>query len=280
MKLEVGSSLPVYNVVARNYGAAHANKIHSDAGAAEHGFAGALVPGVAMYAYLTRPLVDAFGKDWLTRGAMSAKFIHPVYDADAVRAEAKVVSADPLQLELQLFNQASEICAVGRAGLPEAVPLIELADFPARLMPANEARWEATIAAVKAGDALGSLEFTLDLPVKSEFLENQAGFLENMVDDAPLYRGADATCHPAFWIAQANEIFMQNIALGMWIHTASEVQHLALARDGERLAMRGRIVDAYERRGHELITADLVVFGEASRPIVSIKHSAIIRLRK
>jgi acyl dehydratase len=106
-----------------------------------------------------------------------------------------------------------------------------------------------------------------------------AEFLENMVDDSPLYRGEAAVCHPAFLIAQANEIFMRNIALGMWIHTASEVQHLALARNGERLSLRGRVVDAYEKRGHELVTADLVIFGEVDRPIAHIKHTAIIRLK-
>lgn len=263
----------LYEVTAKNYGADHANKIHSDDGAAEHGFAGALVPGVALYAYLTRPVVDALGKDWLAQGSMSAKFIKPVYDAERVRAEAKTVSINPQQLELQLFNSSGELCAVGSVALPEALPIVDPHGFPLRPMPADEARWPATIASVKAGAVLGSLEFTLDLATQTEFLEN-------MVDDSPIYRGADAVCHPAFWIAQANEIFMQNIALGMWIHTASEVQHLALARDGECLAMRGRIVDAHERRGHELITADLVVFGEADRPIVSIKHSAIIRLRK
>ncbi|MBP6823044.1 MAG: MaoC family dehydratase [Acidobacteria bacterium] len=271
--IAVGESLPAYEIVARNYGAAHANKIHSDAGAAEHGFAGALVPGVAMYAYLTRPLVDALGVDWLVRGAMSAKFIHPVYDADAVRAEAKVVSANPLELELRLFNQANELCAVGQAGLPEALPLIESADFPLRPMPINEARWPATIAAVKAGDVFGSLEFTLDLAAQAEFLEN-------MVDDSPLYRGADAACHPAFWIAQANEVFMQNFALGMWIHTSSETQHYALAREGERLTMRGRVAETSERRGHEIVMANLAIFGEANRVIATIKHSAIIRLKK
>ena len=269
MTMEVGMSLPVYEAVARNYGAAHANKIHSDEGAAEHGFAGALVPGVAMYAYLTRPLVDAFGKDWLARGAMSAKFIKPVYDGEACRAETKIVSTEPLQLELQLFNSAGELCAVGSAGLPEALPAIDANEFPLRLLPTDAERWEATIAAVNAGDVFGSLEFTLDLAAQAEFLEN-------MVDGSPLYRGG--VCHPAFWIAQANEVFMHNFALGMWIHTSSETQHYALAREGERLTMRGQVIETAKRRGHEIVTADLAIFGETDRAIARIKHSAIIRL--
>ncbi len=273
MKSEVGMSLLLYEVTAKNYGADHANKIHSDEGAAEHGFAGALVPGVALYAYLTRPLVDALGKDWLARGSVSAKFIKPIYDGERVRAEARIISTNPLQLELQLFNSSGELCAVGKAGLPEALPVVDPRDYPSHSMPSGEARWDATIAAVKAVDVFGSLEFTLDLAAQSEFLEN-------MVDDAPLYRGANAVCHPAFWIAQANEVFMRNFALGMWIHTSSETQHMALAGDGERLTMRGRVIETSERRGHEIVTADLAVFGEADRVIARIKHSAIIRLKK
>jgi len=72
---------------------------------------------------------------------------------------------------------------------------------------------------------------------------------------------------------------MRNITLGMWIHTSSETRHLALAKDGERLSLRGRIVDAFERRGHELVTADLAVFGEAERPVIHIRHTAIILLK-
>lgn len=269
MKFVIGEKLSAYEVVARNYGAAHANKIHSDEGAAEHGFAGALVPGVAMYAYLTRPLVDALGKDWLAGGSVSARFVHPVYDGQACRAEAKIVSTEPLQLELQLFNSAGELCAVGNAGLPEVLPSIDANEFPLHPLPTDAERWPATIAAVKAGDAFGSLEFVFDLAAQAEFLEN-------MVDGSPLYRGE--VCHPAFWVAQANEVFMRNFALGMWIHTASETQHYALARDGERLTMRGRVIETSERRGHEIVAADLAIFGEADRAIARIKHSAIIRL--
>jgi hypothetical protein len=272
-KLEIGSQLPSYDVTAQNYGAAHANKIHSDEGAAEHGFAGALVPGVALYAYLTRPVVDALGPDWLAHGTMSGKFIHPIYDGECARAEAKIIAADPPAFELQLLNSEDKISAVARATMPEALPALDPRNYPSRALPPEDVRWPATIAAVKVGDVLGSLEFTLDLTGEL------SRFLEDMVDASPLYRGAEAVCHPAFWIAQANEILMRNIAVGMWIHTASETRHLALAKDGELLSLRGRIVDAFERRGHELVTADLAVFGEAERLIVHIKHTAIIRLK-
>ncbi|HMV51575.1 MAG TPA: hypothetical protein PKD31_27785 [Blastocatellia bacterium] len=236
--------------------------------------ASALVPGVALYAYLTRPVADALGTEWLARGAMSAKLIHPIYDGELVRAEAKAIADDSPAFELQLLNSANKLCAVGEASLPETLPELDPRNYPALPLPPEDARWPATIAAVNIGDTLGSLDFTLDLTGE------QTRFLENMVDDSPLYRGTNAVCHPAFWIAQANEVLMRNFALGMWIHTASKTRHLALAKEGERLSLRGRIIDAFERRSHELVTADLVIFGEAERAIARIKHTAIIRLGK
>ncbi len=251
-RFEIGQELPCYEVIAKNYGADHANKIHSDEGAARYGFEGALVPGVGLYAYLTRPVVDALGREWLERGAMSAKFVKPVYDGEKVQARARVAHNDPIELKLELFNPSGNLCAIGSAGLPNSSAAPDPNEYPfrapAQLRPAS-------IASFSIGDALGSFEFDLDLKGGMQM------FLDNV-------------------IAQANEILMRNIALGPWIHTASDARHYALARDGERLSLRGRVIDLYERRGHDLIVADLGLFGENDRPVAHIKHTAIIKLRE
>ena len=93
--------LPAVEIVAHNYGAAHANKIHSDEGAEEHGYAGALVPGVGLYAYLARPVVEALGNDWLEHGTMLAKFLKPVYDQKLVRVQAAVVNVQPCSVQCE-----------------------------------------------------------------------------------------------------------------------------------------------------------------------------------
>jgi len=267
-RFEIGQDLPCYEVIAENYGADHANKIHSDDGAGRYGFAGALVPGVGLYAYMTRPVVDALGREWLERGVMSAKFIKPVYDGERVQARATIAHNDPIELKLELFNPSGILCAIGSAGLPNPSTAPDPSEYPFR---APDQLRPASIASFSIGDALGSIEFDLDL--KGEMPK----FLDNVAETSPIY---DSICHPAFWIAQANEILMRNIALGPWIHTASDVRHYALARDGERLSLRGRVIDLYERHGHELIVAALGLFGEKDRPIAHIKHTAIIKLRE
>jgi hypothetical protein len=266
--------LTVHEVIAKNYGADHANRIHSDDGAARYGFTGALVPGVGLYAYLTRPVLETLGMGWLEGGAMSAKFIHPVYDGESVYVESRIAGIDPIGLRLELFNRSGTLCATGMADIPSSLQGFDPEDYPPRPLPASGKLPPATIDNFRVGDHFGSLEFTLD------WVGRMAKFLDDVVETSPIYRGSAAVCHPAFWIAQANEIVMQNMALGPWIHTASEAQHYSAARDGDRVSLRGRVIDLYEKRGNEYIALELGIFGEEGRPIAKIKHMAIIKLRE
>src|SRR5690606_16362810 len=64
-------------VVARNYSEASENRIHSDEIAQRYGFRGALVPGVAVYGFLTRPMVDRVGEEWLARSTSDLRLLKP-----------------------------------------------------------------------------------------------------------------------------------------------------------------------------------------------------------
>ena len=44
--------------------------------------------------------------------------------------------------------------------------------------------------------------------------------------------------------------------------------------------MRGKVAEAYERRGHEFVALDLALTGEGERLLALIRHTAIIRLRE
>ncbi|HEX4819789.1 MAG TPA: hypothetical protein VFV00_06240, partial [Acidimicrobiales bacterium] len=59
-----------WELFAHNTATESNNKIHDDAVARKLGFTGGLVPGVDVYAYLTHPPVEAWGLEWLERGAM------------------------------------------------------------------------------------------------------------------------------------------------------------------------------------------------------------------
>src|SRR5438309_947388 len=92
--LDASVTLPEYRVKARNTAESPENKIHDDAVARQYGFRGGLVPGVTVYAYLTHPLVAAFGAAGLDRGARG--FVHPGFFLDqANRALDKNVTLSP-----------------------------------------------------------------------------------------------------------------------------------------------------------------------------------------
>ena len=268
----LGQELPPYRVIGYNYAADHDNKIHSDEVAAQFGFKGGLVPGVGVYAYLTHPVVAAFGLEWLQRGAMTAKFLKPIYHGEEAVVRANVSQTDPLTLSLELCNPEGILCAVGEASLPPTLPEINAADYPQRNLPAH--RPVATMANLPVRMALGSLEWSFDLAALA------AKFLPDVRATLPLYLGSEAVCHPAFYLAQANEILMANVKLGPWIHTGSEVHHYGLPQEGESLSLRGAVAASYERRGHEIVVLDLGLFASATRPIAHIRHSAIIHLRE
>lgn len=265
-------SLPPFSIIGYNYAEAHDNKIHSDDIAAQYGFKGGLVPGVGLYAYLTHPVVAALGVDWLRRGTMSARFLKPIYHGEEAIVHTTVIALEPLTLKLELRNATETLCAVGEASLPSMNTAIHAADFPAQPLPL--AKPPASLAALPGGTTLGSLHWQLDLATISA-----DKFLHDVRATLPLYFGEQAVCHPAFYLAQANEILMANVQLGPWIHTGSDVQHYDLPRAGEHLSLRGNVADAFAKRGHEIVTLDLGLFGNEERPIAHLRHTAIVRLR-
>lgn len=86
-------------IAAFNTATASDNKIHDDATAARFGFVGGLVPGVDVFAYLAHAPRALWGPDWLTQGAIRARFAKPVYDGDAATLTANE-TAEGLSLRL------------------------------------------------------------------------------------------------------------------------------------------------------------------------------------
>ena len=267
----IAQELSPYYVDGYNYAEAHDNKIHSDDVAAQFGFKGGLVPGVGLYAYLTHPVVEAWGREWLQRGAMTAKFLKPIYHGEEVVVRSVFTNLAPLTMSLELCNGAGELCAVGEASMPPTYAEIYTAKFPQRSLPTR--RLAPTIASLPVGTGLGSLAW------RSGWTAQEENFLFNMRATLPLFFTDERVCHPAFYLAQANEILMANVELGPWIHTASVVQHYSMPKDGDYLSIRGQVAAAFEKRGHEMVTLDLAIFADTPRPIAHIRHTAIVRLR-
>src|SRR5258708_3774385 len=100
IQLFLGVVMIVRRVRAVNTAVDSENRIHDDRIAAAYGFRGGLVPGVTVYGYMTLPVLDHFGEEWLDRGAMSVRFKAPGYDGEEVAIEAHATHDGPLDLSL------------------------------------------------------------------------------------------------------------------------------------------------------------------------------------
>jgi acyl dehydratase len=242
-------------VRAFNTAADSENRIHDDAVASTYGFRGGLVPGVTVYGYLAAGAIEHFGPDWLKRGAMDVRFYQPIYDGDDV-----VVSVN-LGVEGRVLLVAGQ-CASGEAWLGTGSAPV-LADYGERPLE----RQPAVIEAFAPGTVLGVLIHRLDLE-----LAKMSAPLDAAV-------GSERLAHPAILLALANQILVSNYELGPWIHAASAVRKFGTAKTGDELRVRGKIVDRYERKGHEFVVADIAVANSHDRVIEQILHTAIWRPR-
>jgi acyl dehydratase len=257
-----------YELTAHNTATQSDNKIHDDSVARQYGFAGGLVPGVDTYAYLTHPVAEAWGLRWLERGRMRGRFVSPVYDGR--RTLVTAVETEGGAVDLEVLDETGLRCATGWASpAPTLVLLPDLADYPAAPLPTT--RVPAAAESVSKLSVLGSIGATFHA-------EKAAAYLADIGEELPVYAD-EGVAHPGWLLRWANWILAANVELGPWIHVESDVQHLGLVHDGERVDVRGRVQEVFERKGHDFVVLDLVLVAERTRPVQHITHTAIFRPR-
>jgi acyl dehydratase len=237
--------MPVtWSVLARNLPDHATNTIHTDEGARAAGFESALVAGVTTYAYLTHPLVAAWGIDWLTRGGGEVRFTAPVFaDArvDCVPvADGGAVVVDAVCPD-QERNPRATFRAVRDAGPPRSM---------------------------RGGEALPSRRIELGSTTSADY-GLRAG------DDLELYAD-EGVMHPVIWPAIANDVFSAELVRGPWIHTRSIIRHHAPGPVGAFVDVHATVVERYERRGQRAI-ADILIEHDG-RPLATLEHEAIVDL--
>ena len=234
-----------WTVSARNLPEHANNAIHTDAGAIAAGFESALVAGVTTYAYLTHPLVAAWGVDWVTRGGGEVRFRAPVFADHRVDCVVTPGADDGVLIEAvcpsQTANPRVVFDAVRDAGPPPAL---------------------------RPGEPLASRQIRLE----GEF---GADYGWRAGDDIELYLN-DGIAHPAVWPAIANRIMSTDLVRGSWIHTRSIIRHHAPGPAGATLDVHATVVDRFERHGQRAVI-DVLIEHEG-RAIASLEHEAIVDL--
>jgi hypothetical protein len=244
----VGCAIRVYRVRAENIAVESENKIHDDQVAAKYGFRGGLVPGVTVYGYMTVPILQIAPK-WLERGSMALRLIEPFYDGEEVVVRAEAGEDGSIAVTAQ--REDGTVCARGSGSIRNASSPApqRLAEHP---LPAMEQRPTPSRDSVIPGGLLGTVVEALDLSGRPPYTERLLQY--------------------------SNEILARNFRLGPWIHTASEIENWAIAREGEKLSARGRIRERFDRKGHEFVVVDVTLVA-GDRLIQTVRHTAIYKPR-
>ena len=261
----MASEIETYRVSAYNTAKQSENRMHDDTVARRFGFSGGLVPGVDVMAYMMHLPVRRWGRAFLERGLIEARFVRPVYDgeiADIAGAERDGV----LTIEVE---SRGELCASGSASLPASAPAVSTADFRevaaiAERQPVGESsfglgQWLGTAPRTWAGD-------------------DATAYLADIRETDPIY-ASEGLGHPGLLQRVMNKVLVDNAILGPWIHVGSRMQLLSAARMGDTITARAKVTANYEKKGHRFVELDALVVGGSTTPLAHCHHVAIYQPR-
>ena len=261
----MANQIETYRVSAYNTAKQSENKMHDDTVARRFGFSGGLVPGVDVMAYMMHLPVRRWGRAFLERGLIEARFVKPVYDgqtADITGAERDGV------LTIEVASRG-ELCASGTASLPASAPSLSMADF--REVAAVAERQAVSEHSYRLGEWLGT--------APSAWAGDDAkAYLADIRETDPIYVN-DGLVHPGLLQRVMNRVLVDNAILGPWIHVGSRMQLLSAARSGDTITARAKVTGNYEKKGHRFVELDALVVGGGTTPLARCQHVAIYQPR-
>ena len=260
------TSRQAYRVQAYNTSKQSENKIHDDTVARRFGFSGGLVPGVDVMAYMMHLPVEKWGRAFLERGLIEARFVKPVYDGET----AEVTASDnngALSIEV---HSRGQLCATGSASLPAAAPAISLADFSA--VAAVAERKPVSPVSYEVGSWLGTAPRAWAGDAANEYLAD-------IRETDPIYL-REGLGHPGLLQRVMNKVLVDNAILGPWIHVGSRMQLLSAARSGDEITARAKVTGNYDKKGHRFVELDALVVASGRTPLAHCQHIAIYQPRE
>ena len=236
-------SLGPYDVVAVNLAPDADNRIHDDDVAQSFGFSGALVPGVEVFALATAPLVRAWGEAFLGGGRLSLRFRKPVYDGErvTVAVDGEAVRWPGRTASCARRGPSRRRCrpAAGRTRTCRCRPRCCPSRCSGRSAPS------------------GCRPTPRPAPT-------------TCAASATRCRSTPTSCTPGLLLRLVNLALMSNVALGPWIHTASDARFLSPARVDEDVEVRSRVTELFSRKGHDYVRYDALVLA-GGRPVVEVR---------
>lgn len=250
-----------------------ANEIHGDRMAKLYGFRGGLVPGVTISAYLLQPAVAGWGMDFLNQGFAHVRVTAPLYDGERFEV---------------IIDDQQEAAYTGRLlgpdGSQSANAEVRLAPFA----PAAPARRGDPVAGQDHQAPAASIETWRHLMstgcVAGRYRwgdrDNLPVYLrdESLMPD--LLTGSDAFANMAFILGTTNWVLAANAYMNPWIHLETWSQNYAAIGMDTPVVTEMRVLDLFEKKGHEFVDVDMALFNEKNDTCLStVRLRAIYRLR-
>jgi hypothetical protein len=260
-----------YQVRTHNASEQSENRMHSDEVARQFGFKGALVPGVTVFAHMTRPLVEHLGEAWLGKSIAEVSFSKPAYEGELLTVTTRA-DASGSGYELDCTNGERVELARMRSHLPPSLPAVDpRSDMPPAAPIAKRplVTWEL----MEVGKPFPALRWT---PTGAD---NRA-WCEDVRDDLALYRtDNDAPIHPGFVLRQANYVLRNRFTLPAWIHTGSRIVFHQVLRIGREYEVRAIPEEKWERKGHQFVRL-YVAIRSGDETMTEVAHTAIFNPRR
>jgi len=263
---ETGMPVEPYRVSANNTSKHSENKMHDDTVAKRYGFIGGLVPGVDVMAYMMHLPVAQWGRAFLERGLIEARFVKPVYDGELTDVTGEESNGT---LAIEVRSQGG-LCATGTASLPASAPSFSLSDFVEVAAVGERKPVDATSYALNKW--LGAIPRSWPADAAQEYLAD--------IRETETIYTREGLGHPGLLPRVMNKVLVDNAIMGPWIHVGTRMQLLSAARVGDELTARAKVVGNYDKKGHRFVELDALVVANGRTPLAHCHHIAIYQPRE
>jgi hypothetical protein len=260
--------------VAFNQAPDSANQIHGDEVARQYGFRGGLVPGVTISAYLIHPAVEAWGLDFLNRGAAHVRVISPLYDGEPF--SVSVLEQNDASYEAEIAQPGGKISANAQVTLPELAPTA-----PGRRGdPIGERDFEPPRASFEVFEALRN-DGCLAFRYRWNSRHNMHTYVRDDSLVPELHRlDGQGFANMGFLLGCSNWVLASNAHMNPWVHLETRSQNYRAVPLDSSIIAEMTVRDFYEKKGHEFVDVDVHLFDEKDDACLStISLRAIYRLR-
>lgn len=266
------------------------NRIHDTEGGSSYGYKAALVGGVTSYGWTVPTIMGALGEDWLDNGWIDIEFRRPIYPDEKLKISIYEEEAKAGQFRMEVTKGAGpdlERCLTATLGLGKAPFFEEMLVPPAErpeAKPATEKRLDPSVGPTP-GDVkplVGKDLIPMGVNVSERFIKKFAEVEMHLPETDPFWgKDAKARLHPSHLAQQCTPLFIHNVGgYKAGIHTRSQIQHLNRGYAGNSLTVSGRIIDAFERKGHNYMVADVTMGTEDTKEVARIRHHLIYQPAK